>query len=125
MPEATRYNKLEQESKLVQNLIKVICYRAETSFANELAPYFKQSVNQIREMLKSIIKLPCDISPDKTTNTLAITLYSLSNPRANEALSESQKLINQTQTLFPGTTLTLIFQQNNSSWFGWGWEVWI
>jgi len=115
MPEATRYNRLEQESKLVQNLIKVICYRAETSFANELAPYFKQSANQIRELVKSIIKPPCDINPDKTTNTLTITLYSLSGPGANKALSESLKLINQTQTLFPGTTLTLIFQPNNTS----------
>jgi len=115
MPEATRYNKLEQESKLVQNLIKMICYRAETAFANQLAPHFKQSVNQIRELVKSIIKLPCDITPDKTTNTLTINLYSLSNPRANKALNESLNLINQTQTLFPGTTLTVIFQQKNTS----------
>jgi len=113
MPEATRYNKLEQESKLIQNLIKMICYRAETAFANQLAPHFKQSANQIRELVKSIITLPCDITPDKTTNTLTINLYSLSNPRANKALADCLQLINQTQTLFPGTTLTLLFQQNN------------
>lgn len=115
MPEATRYNKLEQESKLVQNLIKMICYRAETAFANQLAPHFKQSANQIRELVKSIITLNCDITPDKKENTLTITLYSLPNPRANQALANCLDLINQTQTLFPGTSLKLIFQQNNTS----------
>jgi len=93
MPEATRSNKLEQESKLVQNLIKMICYRSETAFANKLAPHFKQSVNQIREQVKSIIKLPCDITPNKTTNTLTITLYSLSSPGANKVLADCLPLI--------------------------------
>jgi len=115
MPEATRYNKLEQESKLVQNLIKMICYRAETAFASQLAPHFKQSANQIRELVKSIITLNCDITPDKKENTLTITLYSLPNPRANQALANSLDLINNTQTLFPGTPLKLVFQQNSTS----------
>jgi hypothetical protein len=43
MPESTRYNKFEHESKLVRNIIKMICYRAETAFANQLVPRYKQS----------------------------------------------------------------------------------
>jgi hypothetical protein len=80
-----------------------------------LAPHFKQSANQIRELVKSIITLNCDITPDKKENTLTITLYSLPNPRANQALANSLDLINNTQTLFPGTPLKLVFQQNSTS----------
>ena len=114
MPESTRYNKLEQESKLVQNLIKMVCYRAETAFANLLAPHYKRSANQIRELVKSIIKLPCQISPDLQSNTLTISLYSLANPRSNLALAQCLTQINDTQTTFPGTSMTLVFKQNHT-----------
>ena len=33
MPPEVRYNKLESESKHLQNMVKMICYRAETAFA--------------------------------------------------------------------------------------------
>lgn len=115
MPESTRYNKLEHESKLVQNIIKMICYRAETAFANQLAPHYKQSAKEIRELAKTIIKLPCDITVNNENKILNITLYSLANPRANLALSKAIELINQTQTQYPGTNLTIVFDQNATS----------
>jgi aminoglycoside phosphotransferase family enzyme len=80
MPESTRYNKLEHESKLVQNIIKMLCYRAETAFANQLAPHYKQSAKQIRLLAKTIIKLHCDITENNENKTLNITLYSFANP---------------------------------------------
>ena len=40
MPDATRYNKLKTESKLFMNIIKMICYRAETAMAELISPYF-------------------------------------------------------------------------------------
>ena len=40
MPEQNRYNKLKQESKMLMNIIKMICYRAETAVANELAAIY-------------------------------------------------------------------------------------
>jgi predicted transcriptional regulator len=41
-----KYNKLNTESKLFLNVIKMICYRAETSLANILAPDYKKHINQ-------------------------------------------------------------------------------
>lgn len=37
MPDDKRYNKLKHESKFFMNIIKMICYRAETSVANLIA----------------------------------------------------------------------------------------
>ena len=34
MPDQMRYNKLKNESKMLMNILKMICYRAETSVAN-------------------------------------------------------------------------------------------
>lgn len=39
MPDQIRYNKLKNESKMLMNILKMICYRAETSVANELSAY--------------------------------------------------------------------------------------
>src|ERR1035437_2875474 len=39
MPQTGRYNKLKTESKMLMNIIKMICYRAETAVANLAAPY--------------------------------------------------------------------------------------
>lgn len=47
MEEKIRYNKLDIESKLLQNIIKMICYRAETSFSLLLAVDYKKKTNQM------------------------------------------------------------------------------
>jgi DNA polymerase sigma len=75
-----------------------------------LAPHYKQSAKEIRELAKSIIELHCDITVNNENKMLNITLYSLANPRANPALSKAIELINQTQ--YSGTNLTLFFCQN-------------
>ncbi len=62
MPKQIRYNQLDGQSKHLQNIIKMICYRSETAFANLMAPYYKKSVNEIRALVKKIIignKLNC------------------------------------------------------------------
>ena len=58
MAENVRYNRLNLESKRFQNIIKIICYRAETSFANLLSGYYKKSINEKRTLVKSIINSP-------------------------------------------------------------------
>ncbi len=88
MPEEIRYNKLKTESKHLQNIIKMICYRAETAFANLLAPHYIKSNDQIRALVKSIIFAKADIYPDYQKSTLTIRLNGLATPRDNLAVSE-------------------------------------
>nr|NQU91432.1 hypothetical protein [Bacteroidota bacterium] len=110
MPEALRYNKLKTESKHLQNIIKMICYRAETAFANMLAAEYKKKTNEIRALVKSILFSMADIIPDYEKNTLSVKLYSLATPRDNLALEKICILLNDTETVFPGTNLKLIFK---------------
>ena len=55
------YNKLKTESKHLQNIIKIICYRAETAIANLLSCYYRKRSDEIRALVKSIIlqRLTC------------------------------------------------------------------
>ena len=50
IPENIRYNKLKTESKHLQNIIKIICYRAETAIANLLSCYYRKSSDKIRAL---------------------------------------------------------------------------
>ncbi|MEA1898592.1 MAG: hypothetical protein U9N53_13110, partial [Bacteroidota bacterium] len=70
MPDNIKYSKLNIESKCFQNIIKMICYRAETSCANLLSTGFKKSINEKRTLVKSIINSHADIIPDYQNNLL-------------------------------------------------------
>jgi hypothetical protein len=110
MPKESRYNKLNQESKHLQNILKMICFRAETALAAKLAPHFARSRDEIRALVKSIIMLAIDQYPDYQNNRIEITLYPLTNKRSNYALESILHIINQTNTKYPGTDLTLFYK---------------
>ena len=113
MSETTRYNQLKPESKLLMNIIKMICYRAETSVANILAEYLMDQEDK-RMLVKQIIQNNADIQPDLEHNTLTITLHTLSAPRFNKAAANLATLLNETGTVFPNTNLRLIFKTTAS-----------
>ena len=110
MPEHVRYNKLKTESKHLQNIIKIICYRAETAIANLLASHYQKSSDEIRALVKSIIFAKADLYPDYHTNTLKVRLNSLATPRDNMAISEICQTLNDYEAVFPGTNLKLFFK---------------
>lgn len=110
MPQDVRYNKLTTESKMLMNIIKMICYRAEIAVANLAAPYLVREKDEKLKFIQQIINSPVDMLVNHTEKTLIITMYSLSAPRYNEALKELINLLNQTETTFPGTNLHLVYK---------------
>ena len=110
MPSQNRYNKLKQESKMLMNIIKMICYRAETAVANELGAGLYNTKNEKRMLVKQIIQNNADLLPDYENKTLTVILHTLSAPRFNIAAAKLAQLLNQTETIFPGTDLQLIFK---------------
>jgi hypothetical protein len=112
MPDAIRYDKLKPESKLFMNVIKMICYRAETAMAEIIAPHFLREKEEKRMLIKQLFNTPADIIPNEKENTLTIRIASLSAPRYNEAINNLCIILNQTETNFPGTQLKLIFKNH-------------
>lgn len=107
MAESMRYNKLYTESKSFQNIIKMICYRAESSFATLLSSFYCKHANEKRTLVKSIIKTNADIIPDYQNNKLTIKIYSQSSARMNKALGKICRNLNETKTKYPGTNLVM------------------
>jgi len=110
MPDNIKYCKLNTESKRFQNIIKMICYRAETSCANLLSPDYKKSTNEKRALVKSIMRSHADIIPDYLNNQLTISIYSQANPRMNHAIEKVIRLLNESETKYPGTDLVLFYK---------------
>ena len=110
MPEDIRYNRLHTESKYFHNIVKMICYRAETTFGQILASDYKKKINEMRVLVKNVISARGDIIPDYKNNTLTIALYGLSTPRDNEAVKKVCQILNDTETIYPGTNLKIIYK---------------
>ena len=110
MPNHKRYNELVQERNQFINILKMICYRAETSLISLIPSSFKKLENEKRAFIKSIVKRKADILPDYVNNTLTIKLYTMSTPRENRAIEEICNLLTDTQTVFPGTNMRLIYK---------------
>jgi len=115
MPEEKRYNKLKTESKMFMNVIKMICYRAESAVASLISPYLVNAHKEKRMVVKQIIQANADVIPDYKNNILKVVLYSLSAKRYNNAAAELTNLLNQTETVFPGTELKMIFEISANS----------
>lgn len=110
MPEQSRYNKLKTESKLLMNVIKMICYRAETAVANLCAPHLSREKEEKRMFVKQLVAGHADLIPDEKKKQLIVRLHSLSAPRFNRAAQNLAKLLNETETVFPGSDLRIIFE---------------
>ena len=110
MPENEKYTKLDMEGKLFQNIIKMICYRAETTVAVLLNSDIYTKQEEIRSLVKSVIKTKGDILPDYQQKTLTVKLYTQSTPRNNRAVEKLCELLTDSETIYPGTELRLVYK---------------
>jgi len=110
MPPEKRYNKLKTESKLFLNIIKMICYRAETALAELVMPHFAKERTEKRMLIKQIFSSPANLTVNEKERTLTVDLYTLSTERANFAVEQLCEILNQTQTCFPATDLVMKFK---------------
>jgi alkylhydroperoxidase/carboxymuconolactone decarboxylase family protein YurZ len=110
MTEEERYSKLETETKTLINLVNMICYRAETAMAQNVLPFLAQGDDEKRVLIRNIMNTSADVTPDTDKKTLTVTLHSLSAPRYNAAVESLTKLLTETETVFPGTDLRMIFK---------------
>jgi len=110
MPENQKYSNLKTESSYFMATLKMICYRAETATANLLNGNYSRYIEEKRMLLKNLITTPIDMSPDYHNNTLTIKLHSLNTPRANKSITELCQILNESETIFPGTNLKIIYK---------------
>lgn len=101
--------RLERERKVLADAIKLTAYRAESSLARLIEPFFARHEDEARKFLKTIFQATADIIPDDHGRTLTIRFHGLANPRASRALAQLCHLASETDVRYPGTDLYLRF----------------
>lgn len=112
LPEEDRFQSLNNRSKHFVDTIKIVAYRAETAMAQILA----ESMNahhrdEVRGLARQIFATEANLRPDPEGGTLTVEIHSLSTPRDNAALENLCAELTETQTIYPGTTLRLIYKR--------------
>jgi len=102
--------KLERERKVLVDAIKLTAFRAESTLARLVEPFFKRYEDEARKLLKSIFQATADILPDEKNNKLTVKFHGLASLRATRALADLCALMTERETLYPGTDLRLRFE---------------
>lgn len=101
---------LERERKVLVDAIKLVAYRAESSLARVIEPFFARHEEEARKFLKSVFAATADIIPDEHGHRLIVRFHGLASPRATRALAQLCALVNEQTSVFPGTSLRLHFE---------------
>jgi hypothetical protein len=109
LPEQDRFTRLRTERKHFIDTIKMIAYRAESSLASLLREHLSR-FDDARALLRQIFQTGADLVPDLATNTLTVRLHHLTQAAHDQAIEQLLTELNATQTVFPGTNLTLVFK---------------
>jgi prepilin-type processing-associated H-X9-DG protein len=100
---------LDTETKLIHHAIRIAAYNTAQSLARAIltATGYTRADDEAHTLIRTALAGSGDIIPDPATNTLHIRLDPLSAPRHTAAIDELCHALNDTNTVYPGTTLTL------------------
>jgi hypothetical protein len=109
LPEEDQFTRLRTERKHFIDTIKMISYRAETSMASVLRENLARS-DDTRALLRQIYATEVDLRPDPEARTLTVQLHHLTQSAHDAALQKLCVHLNETETVFPGTDLRLVYK---------------
>ncbi len=109
LPEMQRFKKLPSSQRILMNTIGMIAYRAETIMVNLLRSK-TITTTKARAILQDLFTTTVDLKPNQDKKELYVYLHGASTPATNQAVNRLLKEINKTETVFPGTDLTMIFK---------------
>src|SRR5438128_7023132 len=113
LPEEERFTRLRTERKHFIDTIKMIAYRAETSLVSLLREHLARS-DDARTLIRQIFETEADLLPDLNAKTLTVRIHHLTQAAHDQVLEKLCSALNETQTVFPGTDLTLFFKTGSS-----------
>jgi hypothetical protein len=96
------------DRKMLMTTIKNIGYRAESALANQIKPLMKNP-DEARNLIQSIYQSNADLIVDKQNKRLCVCLHHSNFAHVDKIIQELFDLLNETQTVFPGSDLTLFY----------------
>ena len=100
---------LDAETKLIHHAIRIAAYNTAQSLARAIvtATGYTRADDEAHTLIRTALAGSGDIIPDYHTGTLHIRLDPLPAPRHTAAIEELCQALNDTNTTYPGTTLTM------------------
>ncbi len=108
LEEAEKFKNLKRSGKQFMDTIKMIAYRAETAMVNILRGYI-QKKDEARSIVRQIFFTDADIEPDEKSGILKVNIHNMTNPRNNQYIQKLCETLNESETIFPGTNLRLVY----------------
>lgn len=108
LQEGEKFKTLKKSGKQFMDTVKMIAYRAETAMVNILREYIGKK-DEARTLIRQIFMTDADIEPDEEQGTLKVKLHNMTNPRNNQYVQKLCEILNESETIFPGTNLRLIY----------------
>lgn len=98
---------LDTETKLIHHAIRIAAYNTTRSLARAILTDtgYTRADDEAHTLIRTVLAGSGDIIPDH--HTLHIRLDPLPAPRHTAAIAELCQVLNTTDTVYPGTTLTL------------------
>lgn len=109
LPEEERFKQLSTKSKQLIDTIKMVAYRAETAMV-QMAREKMRREDDVRSLLRTLYCTEADLVPDEKASTLTVCVHHQASRSSDEVIRHLCNELNQTETIFPGTSLRLVYQ---------------
>jgi predicted nucleic acid-binding Zn-ribbon protein len=109
LPEEERFKQLSTQSKHLIDTIKMVAYRAETAMV-QMAREKMHREDDARSLLRALYSTEADLLPDENAGTLTVRVHHQANRCGDEVIRHLCTELNQTETIFPGTNLRLVYE---------------
>lgn len=100
---------LDTETKLIHHAIRIAAYNTAQSLARAIltATGYTRADDEAHTLIRTALAGSGDIIPDPAAATLHVRLDPLPAPRHTAAIAELCEALNDTNTVYPGTNLTM------------------
>jgi DNA-binding CsgD family transcriptional regulator len=99
--------KLSTERKHLTNILKMVAYQIESELVGQVRPHYARAEDEGRTFIQAALQSSAAIEPIE--NELHVKLRPLSSPHRSRALAALCDTLNQMNTHFPGTEMTMRF----------------
>jgi len=103
-PDARR---LDDERKRIHDAVRMATWNAESALARALGRHYARAEDEAHGLLAEAFKTSGDL--EVINDELHVRLDPLSSPRRSRAIAELCAELSETETLYPGTKLKLVF----------------
>jgi transposase len=104
--------RIDVERKRIMDAIRTATYNAESALARMIAPHYARADDEARSLLHEVFSSAGDLEIEG--HRLHVRIAPLSAPRRTRALAALCEELTATETLYPGTKLTLVFSVKES-----------